>query len=123
MTEQAASASIPDQEARKWGMICHLIALVGLLGNGIGFLLGPLAVWLIKREDDPFIDEQGKEALNFQITMFIALFVSALCVLILIGFVMLFICLVLMVVFPIIASLKANQGIHYRYPFAFRFLR
>ena len=54
----------------KWAMVCHLAALVGLLGNGIGFLLGPLVVWLFKNEDDPFIDEQGKEAVNFQITMF-----------------------------------------------------
>jgi len=51
-------------------MVCHLAALVGLLGNGIGFLLGPLVVWLFKKEDDPFIDEQGKEAVSFQIIMF-----------------------------------------------------
>lgn len=123
MTEQAASSSGPGREARKWAMISHLIALVGLLGNGIGFLIGPLAVWLIKREDDPFIDEQGKEAVNFQITMLMAVIVSALCVLILIGFVMLFACLVLMVVFPIIGAMKANEGAHYRYPFAIRFIK
>jgi len=118
----ADSYSDIPREARKWAAICHAVALVGLLGNGIGFLLGPLIVWLIKKEDHPFIDEQGKEALNFQITMFLAGAVSALLILVLIGFLMLFAVAVMMVVFPIIAAVRANNGEHYRYPFTFRFV-
>jgi uncharacterized Tic20 family protein len=110
------------REARKWAAICHAVALVGLLGNGIGFLLGPLIVWLIKKEDHPFIDEQGKEALNFQITMFLAGAVSALLILVLIGFLMLLVVFVMMVVLPIVAAVKANNGEHYRYPFTFQFV-
>ena len=60
----ADSYSDIPREARKWAALCHAVALVGLVGNGIGFLLGPLVVWLIKKEDHPFIDEQGKEALK-----------------------------------------------------------
>jgi uncharacterized Tic20 family protein len=112
-----------EREVRKWAMLCHLVALVGLLGNGIGFLLGPLVVWLLKKEDDPFIDEQGKEAVNFQITMFLAAFVSAPFILVLIGIVFLLVIAFLMIVFPIVAAIKASDGEHYRYPLSIRFIR
>jgi uncharacterized Tic20 family protein len=123
MSEQANTEAAVGREARKWATICHLAALVGLLGNGIGFLVGPLAVWLVKREDDPFVDEQGKEAVNFQITMFLAAFVSALLILIVIGIVMLIVVGLMMVIFPIIAAIKANDGLPYRYPLSIRFIK
>jgi uncharacterized Tic20 family protein len=104
-------------------MLCHLSALVGLLGNGIGFLLGPLIVWLLKREEHPFIDEQGKEAVNFQITMFIAFFVAAILILILIGIPLLIALGILDLVLPIVAAIKASNGEHYRYPFAIRLIK
>jgi len=122
MTETTDLKALSPREARKWAMICHLMALVGLLGNGIGFLVGPLIVWLIKKEDDPFIDEQGKEAVNFQITMFIAAFVSGLLILVAIGIVLLIVVGILMTVFPIVAAIRANEGEHYRYPLSIRFI-
>ena len=123
MTEATEAATLSSRDARKWAAICHVSALVGLLGNGIGFLLGPLVVWLIKREDDPFIDDQGKEAVNFQITMFIAAFVSLLLVLVLIGIPLLLAVLLMMVVNPIIAAIKASDGEHYRYPVSIRLIK
>lgn len=57
----------PANEARSWAVACHLSALAGMW-IPVGHLLGPLVVWLIKRNDDPFIDEQGKEAVNFQLS-------------------------------------------------------
>ncbi len=108
--------------ARNWAMACHLMALVGLLGNGIGFILGPLVVWLIKRAEDPFIDDHGKEAVNFQITMMIAVFVSALLIFVLIGFVLLPLVVIANIVLTIIAGLKASNGEHYRYPLCIRFI-
>ena len=118
--QQAAPIS---REARKWAMLCHLVALVGLLGNGVGFLLGPLVVWLLKREDDPFVDEQGKEAVNFQITMFIAALICAPFVLVLIGILFLIVIGLMMTIFPIIGAIKANEGESYRYPLSFRFIK
>ena len=112
-----------NREARKWATIVHLIALVGLLGNGIGFLLGPLIVWLLKREDHPFIDGQGKEAVNFQITMHIAMLISGVLTLIIVGFVLLAIIGLLMIIFPIIAASKADKGEHYRYPLTIRLIQ
>jgi uncharacterized Tic20 family protein len=113
----------PDKTVRNWAMGCHMIALVGLLGNGIGFVVGPMILWLIKREDHPFIDEQGKEAVNFQITMCIALLISALLIFVVIGFFLLPIVGIVDVVLTIIAGLKAANGEHYRYPFAIRFIK
>ncbi|HZV47575.1 MAG TPA: DUF4870 domain-containing protein, partial [Thermodesulfovibrionales bacterium] len=58
-----------EQKVRNWGMLCHLGALAAFLGIPLGHLLGPFIIWLIKKNDHPFIDEQGKESLNFQISM------------------------------------------------------
>jgi uncharacterized Tic20 family protein len=126
MTDAAESigpTTLPSAEARKWAMICHLSALVGLLGNGIGFVLGPLIVWLLKKEEDPFIDEQGKEAVNFQLTMMIAAIISGILMLILIGFLLITIVVAMMIIFPIIGGVKANAGEHYRYPLTIRFIK
>src|SRR5918993_120793 len=65
----------PDQNARTWGMLAHLSALVASV-IGLPFA-GPLIVWLMKKQEHPFIDDQGKESLNFQITVMIALLVIA----------------------------------------------
>ena len=117
------STATNDSDARTWAMLCHLAALVGFLGNGVGFIVGPLLVWLLKRDTHPFIDEQGKEALNFQITMFIAMLVSALLILVLVGIALLAILGVLEIVFPIIAAFRANKGESYRYPLTIRFIK
>lgn len=123
MTHEMPPMIETNAKAKQWAMLCHLIALVGLLGNGIGFLLGPLIVWLIKKDEHPYIDEQGKEALNFQITMFIAAIVSIPLVFIGIGVVTLFAIGIMMVVFPIIAGIKASNGMAYRYPMTIRFVK
>ena len=123
MDQNASTGIEMPRTARKWAMICHIFALVGLLGNGIGFLVGPLVVWLLKREDHPFIDQQGKEAVNFQITMFIILFISAILALILIGIVLLVIVGLVMTIFPIVAAIKASNGEDYKYPISIRVIQ
>ena len=123
MMQESPGTEAIGREARQWAMACHLIALVGLLGNGIGFVLGPLIVWLLKREDHPFVDEQGKESVNFQITMFLALLISGILALVFIGFVLFFIVMIVMTIFPIIGAIKANDGVHYHYPITIRFIK
>ncbi len=56
---------------RTWNGLCHASALLGVFLHFPGHLLGPLIVWLMKRDDSPEIDAHGKEALNFQISMLI----------------------------------------------------
>ncbi len=123
MSETVDAAEIVPGEVRKWATICHLSALVGLMGNGVGFLLAPLIVWLIKRDEHPYIDAQGKDAVNFQITMFLTLLLGALLTLVVIGIVVLLAAAVLMTVLPIVAAVKSNRGEPYRYPLAIRFIK
>ncbi len=64
-----ASRSAEMRDDRTWGILCHLSALAMLLGVPLGNLLGPLVVWLVKRDQSSFVDQQGREALNFQISI------------------------------------------------------
>lgn len=108
-----------SQEARQWAMFCHFAAFLGFIFP-FGNLLGPLIVWQIKRESDPFVDRQGKEALNFQITVSLAVVVSFLLMLVVIGFFLLGLVSIGALVLTIIAGIKANEGLDYRYPFTWR---
>jgi uncharacterized Tic20 family protein len=116
-----------DPDARTWGMLCHLAGLAFLLPvvPAVGSILGPLVVWLIKKEKYAFVKEQGREAVNFQITMFIYGVVAALLMFACVGFVLLPAVVIVDIVFLIIAALRANEGEHYRYPYPliFRFIK
>ncbi len=107
-----------NKDARMWGMFCHLAGLCFLLPiiPGVGAVIGPLVVWVLKKDQSPFVDEQGKEAVNFQITMFIYGIVAALLMLACIGIVLLPAVVIADIVLTIIAAVRVNDGIHYRYP-------
>ena len=104
-------------------MICHLSAFAALVGIPIGNILGPLIIWLIKREDSPFIDAHRKEALNWQISATIYFVVSLVLVFVIIGFVLLLILLVLETITIIIAAIRVNSGQTYRYPMTIHFIK
>jgi len=121
-------------DERQWAMFAHLSALLGYIltsgwaGSAGGFL-GPLIVWMIKKDTMPFVDQQAKEALNFSITICIAFavlwtfgimtlgigFLIALPVMLVVGLYAL--------VYTIIASMKAYEGVPYRYPIALRLIK
>jgi len=103
-------------------MFAHLSALAGLVVP-FGALLGPLIVWQLKKDEMPFVDDQGKESLNFQITVALALLLSAALTLVLIGFLLLPIVAAAALVLTIIGGIKANDGQAYRYPFALRLIK
>lgn len=111
-----------SSEEKNWGMACHLAALAGWF-IPFGWILGPLVVWLIKRNEFPFVDEQGKEALNFHISMIIYAIVAVILCLVLIGFLLLLALAIFQIVLVIIAAVKASNGEHYRYPLTIRFIR
>lgn len=108
---------------RSWAALCHASALLGVLVHFPGHLLGPLIVWLWKRDDAPELDAHGKEALNFQISMLIYNVIAAIFCLVLIGFLFLAVLWVLNAIFVIIASIQASDGKFYRYPMTIRFLQ
>jgi hypothetical protein len=88
-----------------------------------GNILLPLVLWLVKRDGNPFVNDQGKEVLNFQITILIATIVSALLVPVFcIGVPMLIVVGVVSLVLSVIGAIKANEGVAYRYPFALRLI-
>lgn len=122
MSDSQQPLNQPGQNARQWAMFCHCSAFFGLIFP-FGNLLGPLIVWQLKRESDPFIDAQGKEALNFQITVAIAAMVSVLLMVVVIGFPLLLLVGVGALVLTIIGGVKANEGRDYRYPFTWRLLK
>ena len=110
-------------EERTFAMLTHLSSLVGYIGVPFGSIIGPLVFWLIKKDTMPFVREHGKEALNFNITVLIALAVSGVLTVILIGFAMLAVVAVFHIVFTIIAAMRANRGELYTYPLTIRFLK
>jgi len=97
--------------------------LLGLFFHFLGHILGPLAVWLLKRGDSPEIDAHGKESLNFQISMLIYDAIAAILCIFLIGIPILIALWVANTVLVIIASVKASEGKFYQYPFTIRFIK
>ena len=129
---ESPSASTPStlsSEERTWALIGHLSAFTFFVTGGIGCIIGPLVVWLIKRDSLPFAADQAKEALNFNITVALAGLVLLIFTIVTFGIgvllawplaVALFIA---WVIFTIIAAVKANEGVSYRYPFALRLVK
>ncbi|HEU4669867.1 MAG TPA: DUF4870 domain-containing protein [Dyella sp.] len=113
----------PSPEERQWAMFAHLSALLGLVTAGWACFLGPLVIWLVKKDTMPFVDDQAKEALNFNITVMIAGAICWVLVFVLIGLVLLWALAIVWIVFTIIAAIKANEGVTYRYPFALRLIK
>lgn len=106
-------------------MIAHLSAFA-IYFSGIGHIVAPLIVWLSKRDGHPFIDDQGKEALNFQISWSIYMIANVILFITVIGAVialpLFFVLPVFHVVCMVIAAIKANDGVAFRYPLCIRFL-
>ncbi len=119
----------PDKEARLWAAVCHAAAFTFFV-TGIGYILAPALVWFVMREQHPFIDSAGREAINFQLSTSIYALVLAVVSMILFVLIIGFIVVPLLVmVFSIgwivlvaIAALKAYGGQPYRYPFTIRFI-
>lgn len=119
-----------ESQVRLWNMLCHLSALVGLLGIPFGNVLGPLVVWQIKKNEIPSVETHGKAALNFQLTIIIACLVSLVA-----GLILTFVCIGVVfffvsggiflcgLIFAIIAGLKANDGQDYKYPYSLNLIR
>jgi hypothetical protein len=110
----------PDQ-ARQWAMFAHLSGLLGILG--------PLIIYLVKKDDDPFVADQSREALNFHLSLLIYIgggtVLAVVLSFILIGlllFPLIFAAYIAAIVFEIIAAVQANKGVWYRYPLTIRFI-
>lgn len=103
-------------------MWCHLGAFAGVL-IPLGNFLVPLILWLSKKDEDALVDDQGKESLNFQISVFLYGIVSGILVLVFIGIILLLVLTLFTIIQIIKASLSASEGKPYRYPFCIRFIK
>ena len=109
---------LSPQEERTWGMIAHLAPFAGGL-IGLPFV-GALVVFLMYKDRSPFVRRHALESLNFQITLRIGYIISAVLILVLVGFVLLGILAIASIVLQIMAAVAANRGDEYRYPFTLR---
>jgi uncharacterized Tic20 family protein len=117
-----------SNEERTWALVAHLSALTGLL-TGFGMILGPLVVWLINKDSKPFAAAEAKEALNFNISWMlwgILLGIAAFILTFVLVGILLWIALgffsIVWIILCIIAGIKANEGVPYRYPLTVRFI-
>jgi uncharacterized Tic20 family protein len=129
----AAGSGISAEE-KQWAMFAHLSALAGgILTSGwagsIGCFIGPLIIWMVKKDTMPFVDDQAKEALNFNISValvFLALFLLSVMTLgigLIIAIPAWIIIGIAWLVFTIIAAIKAHEGVAYRYPLTMRLIK
>jgi uncharacterized Tic20 family protein len=116
--ETTGSGQIQEvsQNAKNMALLCHLLGFFTCF-------IGPLVLWLIKKDDDPFIDQQGKEALNFQITVTIASVVGGVLTMICIGFFILAAVGIADLVFVIMACVATSKGEAYKYPVSIRLIK
>ena len=136
---------LQEREARNWAMLCHLTALSLFIGVPFGNVFCPLIVWMIKGKQSPLVDDQGKEAVNFGITMTILYAVLLTLAVIMIGLPVILAMLnkgvaaalammasawASVLVFPlvhffliVVGAIRAANGEYHRYPFTIRFLR
>jgi uncharacterized Tic20 family protein len=103
-------------------MYCHLAAFAGLVVP-FGNVVGPLIIWMIKKDEYPYVDLEGKESLNFQITVSIAAMVAGALSVVLIGIPLLIAIGIFTLVFLIKAIMETNEGRSYRYPYNFRLIK
>ncbi len=108
--------AMDEKQEKMWAMLCHIGAIV------LGFI-APLVIWLVKKDESPLVDDQGKEALNFQITMTIAAIVATILMSVFVGFLLMPAVAIFNLIMVIIAGIKANEGEKYRYPVNIRFIK
>jgi len=114
--ETAQEVQAVSKDSSNLAMLCHLLAIL------TGFV-GPLIIWLIKKDSDKFVDDQGKESLNFQITVVIAFIVCGLLMAVVIGVFLMPVVGVLNLIFCIMGAVSASSGKAYKYPICIRLLK
>jgi uncharacterized Tic20 family protein len=124
-----APESPANAEEKQWAMFGHLSSLLGLFTGGVGNIVGPLVIWLVKKDTLPFAGDQAKEALNFNITLLIAAVALILVTVLTFGFGIILtgpigvLLGLAWLILTIMAAVKANEGVAYRYPFTLRLIK
>jgi len=123
MSESQSGKQGLTQQDKTFGMLCHLLGLAVYVFWLFGNILGPLIMWLVKKDTSEFVDDQGKESLNFQISITIYCLAAGVLSFVVIGIPLLFAIGIFDTVMIIIAAVQANNGVRYRYPLCIRFIK
>ena len=111
-----------SSEERNMAMLCHLSSFLGFIVP-FGNILGPVLVWGLAREKYPLVDDQGKESMNFQISIAIYSLISGLLIFVLIGIFLLIVVVLFCLINVIRAAISANKGEKFRYPLCVRLIK
>ena len=124
MSEKSTPAieTTPSKDERTWAMLCHFSTYIGLIFP-FGNIIVPLIIWLSKREDLPLVEDQGREVLNFQISMTIYFIISGILCIILIGIPIVIGLIIFDFIITIVAAISANDGKYYRYPINLKLIK
>jgi uncharacterized Tic20 family protein len=114
--------AVLSQDEKNWGMFCHVAVFAGCIVP-LGNIIGPLVIWLMKKDQYGFVDYNARQAMNFQITFLIAMLAGALLSFVLIGILM----MIGLGIFALVATIKAivasSRGEFYSYPWSIQFIR
>jgi uncharacterized Tic20 family protein len=114
--------TVGKKDENMWAMLCHLTTLSGFI-IPLANIIAPLIIWSMKKDEFPLVEDQGKEALNFQISMTIYCISAAILIFIIIGIPLLIGLAIFDIIVTIIAAVKTNEGSKYRYPLAIRLIK
>lgn len=114
--DETLPTTTPTSDEKTMAILSHILTLVA------GFI-APLVIYLVKKDESPYVTEHAKESLNFQITMFILFIISGVLMLILIGFLLIWLLSIADLILVIIATIKASENKMYRYPLNFRLIK
>ncbi len=117
-----ADASHPSERERAWVAAMHATSLLGFL-IPLGNVIAPLVLWLIARRTSPFVDEQGREALNFNLSIALYAVIAGILILLPVGLVILIATAGMLLVLPIVATVQGARGQEFHYPAAIGFIR
>jgi uncharacterized protein len=122
-SDTPAPSAAPTENERTWGMLAHLSALAGVVVWLLGCVLGPLAVYLSRRDQSEFVAEHAREALNFNITVVLAALVCMALMVVFVGFILGTALFIGWLVLTLIAAIRASEGERYRYPLSLRLVK
>lgn len=113
---------IQNKDERTWAMLCHL-SVFSAFFTLIGYIIAPLVIWLIKKDQYPLVDDQGKESVNFQISMTLYAAIIFPSIFFIVGIPLIAALVLFDIIEVIIAAINANDGKMFRYPLCIRFIK
>lgn len=120
--ESSLSEAASNMDSKTYSMLMHFSQFCTFILPLIGLAV-PIVMWLIKRNDDPYIDEQGKVVANWVISALIYCVISSILTIIVIGVFMLIALIICSIIFTIMGAIRANDGVIKNYPLAIHFFK